>query len=163
MKNETNIIIIKINQMKYAAIAALLAPASATTSFTASVDEQEAARAAQAITERVMNWGNDNQDDLMTAAMAIQGVVEDFLVIEQAADIVRADAFTTLIDYGRQMGYADPEACDEEAFARCVIESNGFNMQDFGRGALWEIFATDCAVTNGCTTPCINPEIEAAR
>jgi len=57
--------------MKYAAIAALLAPASATTSFTASVDEQEAARAAQAITERVMNWGNDNQDDLMTAAMAI--------------------------------------------------------------------------------------------
>ena len=59
------------------------------------------------------------------------------------------------------MVYADPVACDEDSFVQCLIDTNAVDLMTFQGDTLWNLFATDCAVSNGCTTPCINPDFNA--
>lgn len=115
--------------MKFASIFALIATqAAAKTTLSVSVDEAEAARVAQAVAGRVMQWGDSNQEDLTTAAMSIKAAVEDALEISLAADVVRSQKILSILDFERQMVMADPEACDEEAFATCLVDSDSYDF-----------------------------------
>ena len=90
--------------------------------------------------------------------MSIKTVVETFLVQSHAADIVKLDADLIMAKNLAKMVYADPETCDEDTFAQCLVDSQAVDLAMFRESTLWNLFASDCAVDNGCTTPCINQE-----
>lgn len=63
-----------------------------------------------------------------------------------------------MLDATRQIVFADPDACDETAFAQCLISDQGPAIS-FGRNSPFhEVFTSDCAVTNGCNALCFNPD-----
>ena len=60
-----------------------------------------------------------------------------------------------------KMVFADPEACDEETFAQCLIDTNEIDLMRMdGPETLFRVFTTQCAVDSGCTTPCFNQEYD---
>ena len=85
-------------------------------------------------------------------------VVDAYLVNKHAYDVVTSDAALKIATNITAMVYADPETCDEDSFAQCLVDTNAVNLAMFNEVTLWNLFATDCAVDNGCTTPCINQE-----
>lgn len=90
-------------------------------------------------------------------------VLEEYSVREHAADVVRADRIVKMAKNVAQMHYPDVDACDEDAFAQCLIDTNAFTLETlvgpYGEPRvykLFSLFASDCAVDNGCTSTCIN-------
>ena len=144
--------------MKFAAILGFMAAqSSATTTLSVSVDEQEAMRVAGAVTGRVQQWVGTNQDDLMTAAQSVQTIVQDFVKTDLASAGNRSQSMLGVLNGTRQLVFADPDACDENAFAQCLVSPDGPSLS-FGRNSPFhEVFTSDCAVTNGCTALCFNP------
>jgi len=60
--------------------------------------------------------------------MSIKAAVEDALEITLAADVVRSQKILSILDFERQMVMADPEACDEVAFATCLVDSDSLDF-----------------------------------
>lgn len=110
-----------------------------------------------------MGWYGNNQEDLTTAAMSVKTIVEQFLIQKTAYEGQKLAGFVKMADAVSKMFFADPEACDEATFAQCLVDSNAVDLMNFEEETLFELFTSQCAVDNGCTTPCLNEEFDLMK
>lgn len=104
-----------------------------------------------------MSWGQSNQDDLTTAAVSVKSIVEQFLDQKMAYAGAKWGGISVIVDAVTKAHFADPEACDEETFAQCLIDSNEIDlMRMSGPQSLFKVYTTQCAIDSGCTTVCYN-------
>ena len=99
-------------------------------------------RTAQAINDRVNGWVNNNQEDLTTAAMSVKTIVEQFLIQKTAYEGQKLAAMLKMADTMTTMFLADPEACNETAFAQCLVDDNAVDLTNFEPTTLFELFTT---------------------
>ena len=94
----------------------------------------------------------------MTAAMSVKTIVEQFLMRKMSFEGQKLAGEIRVAKALANMFFADPEACDEATFAQCLVDSNAVGFMNFQPEEVFMLFTTQCAVDNGCTTPCWNEE-----
>ena len=110
-----------------------------------------------------MGWYGNNQEDLTTAAMSVKTIVEQFLIQKTAYEGQKLAGMVKFADAATKMLLADPEACDESAFAQCLVDDNAVDLMNFDEATLSKLFTTQCAVDNNCTTPCFGEEYDMSK
>jgi hypothetical protein len=140
------------------AVLALIGATQAGYSVHVNIDENELQRAAGAIGQRVGQWANDNGQHIMPIAGSVKTVTEEWLTKALATEDVRCDAFMRFLNAIKPAVYPNPETCNQDAFAQCLINDDSIDILKYGlptSGDLIDLFGTQCAVTNGCSAPCI--------
>ena len=103
------------------AVLALLGYVNAAETVHISIDQNELARAAQAIAGTAEEYVNDNMDNIQPIALSAQGIVEEFMTRSSAFDDIKADAILNFLGYAKDAFYPNPATCDEVAFADCLV------------------------------------------
>ena len=105
-----------------------------------------------------MGWYGNNQEDLTTAAMSVKTIVEQFLIQKTSFEGQRLAGMIKMANATTNILFADPESCDETAFAQCLVDDNAVDLMNFDDATVFMLFTTQCAADNNCTTPCLNEE-----
>ena len=107
---------------------------------------------AQKIAQRVPQFYNDNYQDAMNIANAVNVVASEAANRFVAFSGERAAIVNEMVGLAVKSLLPDSVACNEAAFAECLVNSDPYSGESinlFGRPV--DIFNQPCATNNGCT------------
>lgn len=88
-------------------------------------------------------------EDIQPVVAAFKPPLEEYLLRGQAFEHERFESAVNMVKAVVDTFLPDPEACDEEALASCLIESDsGIDLAKYNFNA--DIFSTECAATSSC-------------
>ena len=108
---------------------------------------------AQKIAQRIPQFVNANMEDASKIADAVNVVASEATNRFVAFSGERADILNQMASLAVKSLLPDAVACDESAFANCLVNSDPYSMEsiNFMYGSPRDFFSTPCAVNNGCT------------
>lgn len=132
------------------AILALIGATKAGTGYQVhvNIDEAEIERAGRAIDRRIYQWGRDNSRTIEPIAESVKAIVEEYLNRKTSVDNIRAESMITVLNAAKTAFYPNPETCDADAFATCLVNDESVDILRYGSPDIYDLFdlyATDCA------------------
>ena len=108
---------------------------------------------AQKISQRIPQFINDNQQDAFAIVNAVNVVASESANRFVAFSGERAAIVNQMVDLAVKTFLPDAAACNESAFAECLVKSDPYSRQsiNFMNGSPGDMFRVPCAVDNGCT------------